>query len=149
MTRDSQFEKLRIGGAIVPRAISISRSPSPITQLFTLNSKESVVNLYVGNLSRQATEDDLRQAFEAHGEVTSVAIIKDKFSGEPRGFAFVEMPAKAQAIAAMRAMNGQEIMGRAIIVNEAKPREERRRGGGGGGHRRSGGGGGGGGRFYR
>jgi RNA recognition motif-containing protein len=110
------------------------------------------VNLYVGNLSRQATEDDLRQAFEAHGEVTSVAIIKDKFSGEPRGFAFVEMPAKAQAIAAMRAMNGQEIMGRAIIVNEAKPREERRRGGGGGGggHRRSGGGsGGGGGRFYR
>ncbi len=106
------------------------------------------MNLYVGNLSRQVTEDDLRQAFEAHGEVSSVALIKDKFSGEPRGFAFVEMPAKAQAIAAMRAMNGQEIMGRAIIVNEAKPREERRRGGGGGGHRRSGGGGGGG-RFYR
>ncbi len=107
------------------------------------------MNLYVGNLSRQVTEDDLRQAFEAHGEVTSIAIIKDKFSGEPRGFGFVEMPAKAQAIAAMRALNGQEIMGRAIIVNEAKPREERRRSGGGGGHRRSGGGGGGGGRYYR
>jgi RNA recognition motif-containing protein len=73
------------------------------------------VNLYVGNLSRQATEDDLRQAFEAHGEVSSVAIIKDKFSGEPRGFAFVEMPAKAQACA-MKALNGFELQGRAIIV---------------------------------
>ncbi len=97
------------------------------------------MNLYVGNLSRQATEDDLRQAFEAHGEVSSVAIIKDKFSGEPRGFAFVEMPAKAQALAAMKALNGFELQGRAIIVNEARPREERR-GGGGGGHRRNGGG---------
>jgi RNA recognition motif-containing protein len=97
------------------------------------------VNLYVGNLSRQVTEDDLRQAFEAHGEVSSVALIKDKFTGEPRGFAFVEMPAKAQAIAAMQALNGYELMGRTIVVNEARPREERR-GGGGGGHRRSGGG---------
>jgi RNA recognition motif-containing protein len=96
------------------------------------------VNLYVGNLSRQVTEDDLRQAFEAHGEVSSVALIKDKFTGEPRGFAFVEMPAKAQAIAAMQALNGFELMGRTIVVNEARPREERRGGGGGGGHRRGG-----------
>lgn len=96
------------------------------------------MNLYVGNLSRQVTEDDLRQAFEAHGEVSSVALIKDKFSGEPRGFAFVEMPAKAQAIAAMQALNGYELMGRALVVNEARPREERRGGGGGGGHRRGG-----------
>jgi RNA recognition motif-containing protein len=93
------------------------------------------VNLYVGNLSRQVTEDDLRQAFEAHGEVSSVALIKDKFSGEPRGFAFVEMPAKAQAIAAMQALNGYELMGRSLVVNEARPREERRGGGGGGGRR--------------
>ena len=102
------------------------------------------MNLYVGNLSRQVTEDDLRQAFEAHGEVTSAALIKDKFSGEPRGFAFVEMPAKAQALAAMQALNGYELMGRSLVVNEARPREERRGGGGGGGGRRSGGGGGGG-----
>jgi len=95
------------------------------------------VNLYVGNLSRQVTEDDLRQAFEAHGEVSSVALIKDKFSGEPRGFAFVEMPAKAQALAAMQALNGYELMGRSLVVNEARPREERR-GGGGGGPRRGG-----------
>jgi RNA recognition motif-containing protein len=93
------------------------------------------VNLYVGNLSRQVTEDDLRQAFETHGEVSSVALIKDKFSGEPRGFAFVEMPAKAQAIAAMQALNGYELMGRSLVVNEARPREERRGGGGGGGRR--------------
>lgn len=96
------------------------------------------MNLYVGNLSRQVTEDDLRQAFEAHGEVSSVALIKDKFTGEPRGFAFVEMPAKAQAIAAMQALNGFELMGRTIVVNEARPREERRGGGGGAGHRRGG-----------
>ncbi len=96
------------------------------------------MNLYVGNLSRQVTEDDLRQAFEAHGEVSSVALIKDKFSGEPRGFAFVEMPAKAQAIAAMQALNGYELMGRSLVVNEARPREERRGGGGGGGGRRGG-----------
>jgi len=95
------------------------------------------VNLYVGNLSRQVTEDDLRQAFVAHGEVSSVALIKDKFSGEPRGFAFVEMPAKAQALAAMQALNGYELMGRSLVVNEARPREERH-GGGGGGPRRGG-----------
>jgi len=97
------------------------------------------VNLYVGNLPRQATEDDLRQVFEAHGEVTSVSLIKDKFTQEPRGFGFVEMPAKAQAIAAIQALNGYEMMGRTIVVNEARPREERR-GGGGGGFRRGGGG---------
>jgi RNA recognition motif-containing protein len=105
-----------------------------------------IMNLYVGNLSREVTEDDLRQAFEAYGEVTSATLIKDKFSGEPRGFGFVEMPAKAQAIAAMKALNGQDLKGRSLIVNEARPREERRRGGGNGGQRRRGGGGGGGGR---
>lgn len=104
------------------------------------------MNLYVGNLAREVSEDDLRQAFEAYGEVSSVALIKDKFSGEPRGFGFVEMPAKDQAIAAINGLNGQELKGRALVVNEARPREERRRGGGGGGDRdrdrRKGGGGG-------
>lgn len=100
------------------------------------------MNIYVGNLSPQVKEDDLHQAFSAHGEVISVTLIKDKFSGEPRGFAFIEMPQKAQAIAAIQAMNGYELQGRAIIVNEARPREERRGGGGGGGNRRGGGGGG-------
>jgi len=97
------------------------------------------VNLYIGNLAREVTEDELRQAFEAHGQVTSATLIKDKFSGEPRGFGFVEMPAKAEAIAAMQALNGQDLKGRSIIVNEARPREDHR---GGGGHRRGGGGGG-------
>ncbi len=103
------------------------------------------MNLYVGNLAREVTEDDLRQAFEAYGEVSSVSLIKDKFSGEPRGFGFVEMPAKDQAIAAINGLNGQELKGRSLVVNEARPREERRRGGGGGGgdrDRRKGGGGG-------
>ena len=97
------------------------------------------MNLYIGNLAREVTEDELRQAFEAHGQVTSATLIKDKFSGEPRGFGFVEMPAKAEAIAAMQALNGQDLKGRSIIVNEARPREDHR---GGGGHRRGGGGGG-------
>jgi len=100
------------------------------------------VNLYVGNLAREVTEDELRQAFEAHGQVTTVNLIKDKFSGEPRGFGFVEMPGKAEALAAMEALNGQDLKGRSIIVNEARPREERRGGGYGGRGGRSGGGGG-------
>lgn len=110
------------------------------------------MNLYVGNLSRQVTEDDLRDAFSEHGEVTSVSLIKDKFTGEPRGFAFVEMAEKSEGIAAMKALNGFDLKGRQIVVNEARPREDRRRGGpgggGGGGFRRGGGGGGGGGRRY-
>ena len=109
------------------------------------------MNIYVGNLSRETTEDELRQAFEAHGEVTSVTIIKDKFSGESKGFAFIEMPAKAQARAAIDGMNGQELKGRALNVNEARPKSESHRGGrGGGGGRggRGGSGGGGGGRRY-
>jgi RNA recognition motif-containing protein len=96
------------------------------------------VNIYVGNLARQVKEDDLHQVFSAHGEVISVTLIKDKFSGEPRGFAFIEMPQKDQGMAAIQALNGYELMGRSLVVNEARPREERRGGGGGGGHRRGG-----------
>jgi RNA recognition motif-containing protein len=108
------------------------------------------VNIYVGNLSFDTTEDDLRDAFAAYGEVSSVAVIKDKFSGQSRGFAFVEMAGKPEANAAMQALNGSNLNGRTLTVNEAKPREERTGGGGnrfdrgGGGNRnnnRSGGGG--------
>ena len=93
------------------------------------------MNIYVGNLSHDATEDDLRQAFEAFGEVSSVNIIKDRFSGESRGFGFVEMPTKTEGEAAITALNGQDLKGRAVNVNEARPRPQGRRPGGGGGGR--------------
>jgi RNA recognition motif-containing protein len=93
------------------------------------------MNIYVGNLSRDVTEDDLRQAFESFGEVNSINIIKDKFSGESRGFGFVEMPTKTEAEAAITGMNGQDLKGRALNVNEARPRAQGRRPGGGGGGR--------------
>ena len=95
------------------------------------------MNIYVGNLSRDVTEDDLRQAFEAFGEVSTINIIKDKFSGESRGFGFVEMPAKTEAQAAIEAMNEQDMKGRAINVNEARSKADNRRSGGGRGGRGS------------
>ena len=101
------------------------------------------MNIYVGNLSWDMTEDDLRDAFKAYGEVSSATIIIDKFSGNSRGFAFVEMSDQNEAQAAIDGLNSQELQGRAIIVNEARPREDRRSGGGGGGGDRRGGGGGG------
>jgi len=102
------------------------------------------MNIYAGNLSYDCTEDDLRQAFGAHGEVGDVRIITDRDSGRSKGFGFVEMPDDSAANAAIAALNGTEIGGRTIKVNEARPREER----GGGGRRGGGGyGGGGGGRW--
>ncbi len=89
------------------------------------------MNIYVGNLSRDAKEEDLRAAFEAFGQVASVKIITDKFSGESRGFAFVEMPGAPEAQAAINGMNGKELKGRTLNVNEARPRAEGGRGGGG------------------
>jgi len=100
------------------------------------------MNIYVGNLSRDVTEDDLKQAFEAFGQIESANVIKDKFSGESRGFGFVEMPSKNEAQSAIDGLNGKDLMGRVISVNEARPRTENRRGGGGGGGRRGGFGGG-------
>jgi RNA recognition motif-containing protein len=104
------------------------------------------MNIFVGNLSRQATEEDLRAAFSSFGNVAKATIIKDKFSGEPRGFGFVEMATKEEAMAAIAGMNGKELLGRTLNVNEARPREAGgggggSRGGGGGGDRRGGGGG--------
>ncbi len=103
------------------------------------------MNIYVGNLARQTSEDDLRQAFEGFGQVESVNIIKDRFSGESRGFGFVEMPSKQEAQKAIEEMNGKDLMGRAVNVNEARPKTTRRDGGGGGRRGGFGGGGGGGG----
>jgi cold-inducible RNA-binding protein len=109
------------------------------------------MNIYVGNLPLEASETDVQEAFAAFGQVASATIIKDRFSGESRGFAFVEMPAKAEAEAAIAGLNGTDLKGRTLTVNEARPRAEGGRGGGGrggdrrGGDRSRGGGGGGGG----
>jgi len=88
------------------------------------------VNIFVGGLSRAVTEDELRETFEAFGEVRSVNIIKDKFSGESKGFGFVEMPATAEAQSAINELNGTELKARALTVNEARPRADNGRGGG-------------------
>ena len=106
------------------------------------------MNIYVGNLARQVTEEDLQEAFKGFGQVTSATIIKDKFTGEPRGFGFIEMPGKAEAQAAIAGMNGKELKGRPLNVNEAQPKTDRGGSGGRGGGRggRGGGGYGGGGR---
>jgi len=93
------------------------------------------MNIYRGNLSYEVTEEDLKQAF---GEVESVNIIKDKYSGRSKGFGFVEMPAKDEAQSAINELNDTELKGRTLKVNEARPRSETRRGGGRGGGRQGG-----------
>lgn len=90
------------------------------------------MNIYIGNLSQQVEEDDLRAAFAAFGEVQSVNIIKDKFSGASRGFGFVEMENKAEAEAAIQELNGSDLKGTRIIVNEARPKSDKRSTGRGG-----------------
>src|ERR1041384_3550498 len=102
--------------------------------------------LYVGNLSYDVTSSDLQALFEPHGTVTSAEVISDRDTGRSKGFGFVQMGSDAEAQAAIAALNGQDNAGRALTVNEAKPREDRPRGGGGGGGGRGGYGGGGGGR---
>ena len=104
------------------------------------------MNIYVGNLSYEVTEDDLRQAFEAFGRVETTKIITDMASGRSKGFGFVEMPDNSEAQAAINGLKDKELKGRALNVNEARPRPEGGGGGGGGRRRdsRPGGGGGGG-----
>ncbi|MBI4296501.1 MAG: RNA-binding protein [Chloroflexi bacterium] len=92
------------------------------------------MNIYVGNLSRDVTEEELRQEFAAFGQVASVSIIKDRYTGQSRGFAFVEMPAKQEAEAAISGLNGKKLRDRAINANEARPRTDT-----GGGYGRTGG----------
>ena len=100
------------------------------------------MNIYVGNLVFDVSENDLREAFEQFGEITEIRLIMDKYSGKSKGFGFIEMPSKAEAEKAIEEMNGKEFKGRALNVNEAKPKTDR--GGRGGGGRRGGFGGGGG-----
>ena len=106
------------------------------------------MNIYVGNLSYEVTEEDLKEAFQVFGEVDTVKVIKDNYTGRSKGFGFVEMPAKSEAQSAIEGLNGKDLKGRSLNVNEARPRSDRRRGGAGfgGGPRRGGGGRGGGGR---
>jgi RNA recognition motif-containing protein len=106
---------------------------------------ESVMKLYVGNLSFNTSESRLRELFSAHGEVASATLVMDRDTGRPRGFGFVEFNNDDEARAAINALNGQNVDGRNLTVNEAKPREPGRGGGGGGGGGYRGGGGGGGG----
>src|SRR5688500_6330498 len=101
--------------------------------------------LFVGNLSFEATENDLQDLFAQAGSVSSVNIMQDRATGRARGFGFVEMASDADAQNAISMVNGEDFKGRALTVDEARPREERSGGGGGGGYRGGGGGGGGGG----
>ena len=87
------------------------------------------MNIFVGNLSQDTTEEDLKKAFEAFGQVKSVTIIKDMFSRESKGFGFVEIQSKAEAQAAINGLNGTLLKGKALNVNEARPRPEGRKGG--------------------
>jgi RNA recognition motif-containing protein len=107
------------------------------------------MNIYVGNLSYDTDSDQLRDTFASYGEVASASVVSDKFTGRSRGFGFVEMPDDGEARAAIEALNGTELHGRPLTVNEARPRPERSGGGRGGfggggrgGDRRGGGGGG-------
>lgn len=109
------------------------------------------MNIYVGNLSYEVTDEDLRSAFSAIGKVTSAKVISDNYSGKSKGFGFVEMESKEEAQQAIAQLNGTELKGRTLTVNEARPKKDSGGGGGrfgggggGGGGRRSGGGGGGG-----
>ena len=101
------------------------------------------MNIYVGNLANDITDDDLRQTFEEYGEVSSATVLKDRYTGESRGFGFVEMQSKAEAIEAIKQVDGKEVKGKRLIVNEARPRQDNRGGkrgkGGKGGSRGRGG----------
>jgi len=120
---------------------------SPLEGRFSLEfsaaEKENQMKLYVGNLSYQTSEDDLRQEFEKYGTVDSVDVIMDRVTGRSKGFAFVEMKDRDEANEAIQKLNGSTLGDRTLAVNEARPKEERSGGGrrfGGGGGNRSGGG---------
>jgi len=95
------------------------------------------MNIYVGNLSYDATDEMIKEAFESFGEVTSVRVIKDKYSGQSRGFGFVEMPRDSQAQTAIKSLNGKELLGKQMSVNEARARTDKRGTGGQGGRGRA------------
>lgn len=109
----------------------VAMAPIPV-------KKDRMKNIYVGNLDFKVTEDELRQAFSAYGQVDNVTLLKDRDTGQPRGFGFVEMANDEEAEKAINAMNGYQLGARALNVNEARPKTA---GGGGGGFNRGGGGG--------
>ncbi len=92
------------------------------------------MKIYAGNLSHDVSDENLRQTFEPFGQVSSANVVKDKYSGQSRGFGFVEMPDQAEAKAAIENLNGKDLLGQQINVNEARPRTDRGRSGGQGGH---------------
>ena len=98
--------------------------------VLSTQSKEKVLRIYVGNLPYQTTEEELQEAFGAHGQVESATVIRDQRTSRSKGFAFVEMPSSEEAQAAIEALNGKEFNERTLTVNEARPREERGFGGG-------------------
>lgn len=105
------------------------------------------MNIYVGNLSKDVTDEDLQGLFSEYGSIKSVKVIRDLFSGESKGFGFIEMPGSTEAQKAINELNSRDLKGKKIVVNEARPKTDTRKGGGGGrGGPRSGGSGGGGGR---
>ena len=90
-----------------------------------------IMNIYVGNLAYDATDEIIREAFESFGQVTSARVIKDKYTGQSRGFGFVEMATDSQAQTAIRSLNGKEVLGKEISVSEARPRRDEGRTGNG------------------
>ena len=97
------------------------------------------MNIYVGNMAYNVTEEDLKKAFEAYGQVASVNVIRDQYSNQSKGFGFVEMPNSSEAQAAISALNGKDLNGRALNVSQARPKADRNRGSGFGGRRGGGG----------
>jgi len=129
-----QVERLYVEGG----GTSLYRSAwTPVTfRVYTVQVRRLwIVNIYVGNMSYGTSEDELRTLFEEHGTVDAVRVITDRDTGRPKGFAFVEMGGAAEAEAAVQALNGKDVDGRSLTVNEARPRNERGGGGGGGGGR--------------
>jgi RNA recognition motif-containing protein len=116
---------------------TIPSSPLEPRELLTgqVQNKENTMNIYVGNLSSEATDETIKQAFESFGEVTSARVIKDKYTGQSRGFGFVEMSVLSQAQTAINSLNGKELLGKPISVNEARPRADQGRTGRQGGGR--------------
>ncbi len=94
------------------------------------------MNIFVGSIPFKLQEEELKELFEEFGEVSSIKVITDKFTGRSRGFGFIEMPNEEEATRAIEELNGTEVLGRAIVVNKAEDRSNNRRGGGGGGFRR-------------
>src|SRR4030043_437704 len=96
-----------------------------------VKKRKTIMNIYVGNLSYETTDETIREAFESFGQVTSARVIKDKYNGQSRGFGFVEMPAQSQAQTAIKSLNGRELQGKQMSVKEARPRADEGRTGGG------------------